>query len=154
MEMKEGACRLGLWFVRVWWTDAAVHRVRFATTGIGGDVPALIRRYCSGQRVDPAHLATPATEGDTTYAAIYRAVREVRYGETQTYGGIAERAGTKPQVVGNALARNPVPLVVPCHRITAKHGIGGFTPSPEIKKMLLDMESRSMRRVKQTEKIG
>ena len=53
-----------------------------------------------------------------------------------TYGEIAGKVSTSPRVVGQAMRRNPTPLVIPCHRIVGKHGIGGFTPSPEIKEAL------------------
>jgi methylated-DNA-[protein]-cysteine S-methyltransferase len=42
------------------------------------------------------------------------------------------------------MARNPTPLVIPCHRITAAHGIGGFSPSIDIKEALLAMEKKNM----------
>jgi methylated-DNA-[protein]-cysteine S-methyltransferase len=77
-------------------------------------------------------------------AVISRAVRKVGYGETATYGEIAEAVGTSPRAVGQAMARNPTPLVIPCHRIVSKNGLGGFTPSVEIKRELLAME-RSVR---------
>jgi methylated-DNA-[protein]-cysteine S-methyltransferase len=44
------------------------------------------------------------------------------------------------------MARNPTPLVIPCHRIVAKSGIGGFTPSVEIKEALLAMERKGLRK--------
>ena len=90
--------------------------------------------------MDLAGIASPADEGDGKTAAIYRAVLRVGYGEVATYGEIAERVGTSPRAVGQAMARNPTPLVIPCHRIIAKHGIGGFTPPIEIKRELLAME--------------
>ncbi|HQC35436.1 MAG TPA: MGMT family protein, partial [Methanoculleus sp.] len=47
-----------------------------------------------------------------------------------------------PRAVGSAMAKNPTPIVVPCHRVVAKTGIGGFTPDPAIKEALLAMERR------------
>ena len=117
-------------------------RVAFQRSGREGPVPQVIRQYLAGQRVDPSVLSTPATESGAPYAAIYRAVQSVPYGKTATYGEIAHRADTYPRVVGLAMARNPTPLVVPCHRIVASHGIGGFTPDIEIKKALLAMEKK------------
>lgn len=145
MEIVGGSCRFGLWFVHVWWSGRTIHRVRFAKTRIPGDVPDLIRQYCSGRRVNPGTLDCIGIQGDTVYSRIYRTVQQVPYGSTSTYGGIAEKVGTSPRVVGQAMARNSTPLVIPCHRITAAHGIGGFTPSPEIKEALLLMEKRESR---------
>jgi methylated-DNA-[protein]-cysteine S-methyltransferase len=146
MEIIEGSCRLGLWFVHVRWNDTAVYQVRFATTGIPGIVPDLIRRYCAGHVVRLSGFKTPATSEDTVYSRIYREVMQVPYGGTSTYGGIAARVNTSPRVVGQAMARNPVPLVIPCHRIVASDGIGGFSSPVEIKEALLLMEKKALRK--------
>jgi methylated-DNA-[protein]-cysteine S-methyltransferase len=81
------------------------------------------------------------------YSRIYRVVRDVPYGKTATYGEIAEKVSTSPRVVGQAMARNPTPLVIPCHRIVAANGIGGFSPSVEIKEALLAMEKKSLHKL-------
>jgi len=57
--------------------------------------------------------------------------------------------GTSPRAVGQAMARNPTPLVVPCHRIVAAHGIGGFSPALEIKELLLGMEKKGIEQGKE-----
>lgn len=147
MALSEGSCRFGLWFVHVHWSGAVVHRVRFATTAIIGPVPPLIRRYCAGQPVDLSPLASiaPETMG-AVYERIYAAVRKVPYGKTATYGEIARRADTGPRVVGQAMARNPTPLVIPCHRVVGARGIGGFSPDIGIKEALLAMEERGVKK--------
>jgi methylated-DNA-[protein]-cysteine S-methyltransferase len=147
MEVVSGSCRFGLWHVHVWWSGTTVHRIRFATTGIPGNVPALIRKYCAGQPVDLLALQSVAIQNDTPYSRIYEAVREVPYGKTATYGEIAGRIGTAPREVVQAMARNPTPLVIPCHRIVAADGIGGFSPSVEIKEALLTMEKKGLRKI-------
>ena len=147
MEIISGSCRFGLWYVQVWWTDAAVQRVRFSPTGLEGEIPALIRKYCGGQPVDCSALDSFALHEESMYSRIYRAVRDVPYGTTATYGEIAEKVSTSPRVVGQAMARNPTPLVIPCHRIVAAHGIGGFSPSVEIKEALLAMERKGLHKL-------
>jgi methylated-DNA-[protein]-cysteine S-methyltransferase len=147
VEIVGGACRLGLWFVHVWWSGTTVHRVRFATTGIPGEVPDLIRQYCAGQVVSLRALNSSAVSDDTVYSRIYRMVQQVPYGSTSTYGKIAGQVGTSPRVVGQAMAHNPTPLVIPCHRILAAHDIGGFSPSIAIKEALLTMEKKGLQRV-------
>jgi len=144
MAVREGSERFHLWVVRVSWEDRVVHRVRFARTGDGGPVPPPLRSYLQGNPVDLSVLRTPAAEGEGVRAAIYRAVRQVRYGEQATYGEIAERVGTSPRVVGQAMAHNPAPLVIPCHRIIGSRGIGGFSPDIEIKVRLLSMEVKGV----------
>ncbi|MGA2161778.1 MAG: MGMT family protein [Methanoregula sp.] len=149
MEVTGGSCRLGLWHVHVWWSADTIHRVRFAPTGIPGPVPAPILKYCAGHAVDLSELATVACEGETISSRIYQAVREVPYGSTATYGKIAVQVGTSPRAVGRAMAHNPTPLVVPCHRIVAANGIGGFSPALEIKELLLALEQKGKKRAGQ-----
>jgi methylated-DNA-[protein]-cysteine S-methyltransferase len=68
----------------------------------------------------------------------------VPYGETSTYGGLAQRIG-KPRsarAVGGALNRNPLPIVLPCHRVVGSTGsLVGYAGGLEIKRALLDLES-------------
>ena len=142
MAILTGSCRFGLWHVHVAWQDDLVYRMRFARAGIEGPVPDEILRYCAGRPADLSSLRSVATGGESTFAAIYRAVRAIPCGETATYGEIAQRVGTVPRAVGSAMARNPTPIVVPCHRVVAKTGVGGFSPDVAIKEALLAMERR------------
>lgn len=71
------------------------------------------------------------------------ATAEIPYGETVSYGEIAKRIGMPgaTQAVGNALGANPVPIVVPCHRVIRSDGsMGWFTGGPHIKRALLRIE--------------
>ncbi len=67
-------------------------------------------------------------------------VRKIDYGKTLTYGDIARKLGTSPRAVGYALKANPAPVIIPCHRVVAKNGIGGFSQGVEIKLELLRLE--------------
>jgi methylated-DNA-[protein]-cysteine S-methyltransferase len=124
-----------------------IYQVRFATTGIPGEVPDTIRQFCAGRPADLSAFDTPALHGNEVYPRIYRAVRRIPYGSTVTYGEIAHEIGTSPRVVGQAMARNTTPLVIPCHRVVAAGGIGGFSPSVEIKEELLAMEKKGVRKL-------
>jgi len=154
MEITSGSCRLGLWYVHVEWSGSTVHRIRFAKTGIPGDVPDMIRKFCAGQRVDLTALDSSVFHEDTVYARVYRAVQKIPYGSTATYGEIAHQVGTSPRVVGQAMARNPTPLVIPCHRVVAAEGIGGFSPAVEIKEGLLAMEKKALRKLQLEKKAN
>lgn len=143
--MNSGSCRFGLWYVHVWWAGYRVSRVRFATTPLPGPVPEAFTRFLAGRAEDFFPLTSIATEGESVYARVYREVQGIFYGHTATYGEIAVRAGTHPRVVGQAMRRNPTPLIIPCHRVVAKSGPGGFTPSPDIKKALHTLERRYAR---------
>jgi methylated-DNA-[protein]-cysteine S-methyltransferase len=154
MEMMSGSCRLGLWYVHVEWSGSTVPRIRFATTGIPGNVPDAIRQFCAGRPVTLSTFDSTAIHEDTVYGRIYRAVQDIPYGSTATYGEIAEMAGTSPRVVGQAMARNPTPLIIPCHRVVAADGIGGFSPSIEIKEELLAMEKKGLRKLQLAKKAN
>ncbi len=143
MEILTGSIRFGLWFVQVSWQGETVYRIAFAKSATPGPTPLVLRQYLSGQKTDPTVLSTPAMEEGSPYAAVYQAVKEIPYGCTATYGEIARLSGTFPRVVGLALARNPTPLVVPCHRVVGARGVGGFTPDIAIKEALLSMEKRA-----------
>jgi len=117
-------------------------------------VPDAIRQFCAGRPVSLSAFDTPALHGDETYPRIYRAVRQIPYGSTSTYGEIAGIAGTHPRVVGQAMARNTAPIVIPCHRVLAADGIGGFSPSVGIKKALLALEQKGLRKLQLEKKAN
>jgi methylated-DNA-[protein]-cysteine S-methyltransferase len=76
---------------------------------------------------------------------VWRAVHAIPSGRTLTYVDIARRLGTAPRPVGGACGANRIPLVIPCHRVVASDGIGGFMharrgPGIEIKRWLLRHE--------------
>jgi methylated-DNA-[protein]-cysteine S-methyltransferase len=111
-------------------------------------VPLSFIRYCGGKEESFQALLSVATSYPTIFGRIYQEVRKVPYGETRTYGEISWQVSTSPRVVGQAMRRNPTPLIIPCHRIVGKHGLGGFTPSPEIKESLILMEKKTKDRRK------
>ncbi len=66
----------------------------------------------------------------------------LRPGEVTTYGDVAKVLGVSPRLVGRLLARNPRPIVVPCHRVVARNGLGGYgLGGPAVKARLLELES-------------
>ena len=90
----------------------------------------LIRRYAEGETIDFSALPLDLDGVDPFRRAIYAAALKLGQGEVVTYGELAERAGFPKMAreTGAALGRNPLPLVVPCHRIVAAGGrIGGFS---------------------------
>lgn len=77
-------------------------------------------------------------------AAVCRAMTEIPWGETRTYGELARRVGRPrgARAVGQACGRNPWPLVVPCHRVVATDGLGGYGGGLALKEALLAWERR------------
>lgn len=89
-------------------------------------------------------------EGATNFEmAVWKTAREIPYGETRSYGWIASnmrRPGSE-RAVGGALGRNPLPIIIPCHRIVRADGsLGGFSAGIEWKRRLLDLEQKFNRR--------
>ncbi len=75
--------------------------------------------------------------------SVWLALREVPYGETRSYRWLAERIGRPKalRAVGRALSKNPIPIVLPCHRIIESDGsIGGYSSGIEKKRRLLNLE--------------
>ena len=83
---------------------------------------------------------------------VWRALRRIPAGKSITYGELAKRLGTSARAVGNACRGNPVPIVVPCHRVVAQHGLGGFSGDRRqgrlvrIKQWLLQAEGVEIRK--------
>ncbi len=72
-------------------------------------------------------------------------LQKIPYGETRTYGEIAKILKTSPRAVGNACRNNPLPIIIPCHRVVAANGIGGYDGARagkllKIKRRLLENE--------------
>ncbi len=66
-------------------------------------------------------------EGTEFQMRVWKALQRIPYGETRTYGDLASQLNSSARAVGNACRRNPIPVVIPCHRVVAKTGIGGFS---------------------------
>lgn len=88
-------------------------------------------RYFAGDRVDFSDVPVDLGPQEPFFARVYDVVRSLGWGETTTYGAVARMLDAGPEYarsVGQAMARNPVPLIVPCHRVMAAGGkIGGFS---------------------------
>jgi len=85
-----------------------------------------------------------APQGTPFQLDVLRALQEVPYGETISYGELAQRIGrpNASRAVGAANARNPLPIVIPCHRVIGSNGnLVGFGGGLEIKRKLLDLET-------------
>lgn len=86
-----------------------------------------------------------APRGTAFQRSVWRAMGEIPYGGTATYGGLAWQLGTAAQAVGQACGANPIPLVIPCHRVLAAGGgLGGYSGGAGLptKQVLLALEAR------------
>jgi len=77
--------------------------------------------------------------------AVWNAIRRIPYGEVRSYGEVAMMAGypRAARAVGTACRKNPVLLLVPCHRVVAADGPGGYGGRPDIKRALLRLEGNT-----------
>ena len=67
-----------------------------------------------------------SVEGTLHQMAVWRAMQQIPRGETRTYGELARSIKSAPRAVGQACGKNPVPIIIPCHRIVGSTGMGGF----------------------------
>jgi methylated-DNA-[protein]-cysteine S-methyltransferase len=85
-----------------------------------------------------------AQTGTAFQQRVWQAITEIPFGKTSTYSEIANKIGAGPRAVANACGANQLPILVPCHRVVAKNGLGGFMQGADgglaIKKWLLKHE--------------
>jgi len=96
-----------------------------------------LRGYFAGKQLPLPRLASPATDFQ---ARLRQALLDIPRGEVRTYGQLAKQLDSSPRAVGQALAANPLPIVVPCHRVVSAHGLGGFSGGTDWKEKLLKFE--------------
>ena len=73
---------------------------------------------------------------------VYQEMQKIPYGKSITYSDLAGKVGNPKafRAVGTACGKNPLPLIIPCHRVKAQSGLGGFTGGLDIKRFLLNLE--------------
>lgn len=129
-------------------THMAFGRERFAgsekAVAITNQAATELMQYFAGKR---RSFDIPlAPQGSDFQKAVWQALLDIPYGQTSTYGDIAQAIG-KPQAaraVGGANNKNPLPIFIPCHRVVGAHGnLVGYAYGLPIKKFLLDLESGS-----------
>jgi len=157
-------------FCAIAWTDAGVARFHLPTSTAEATEHSLLRRlidaepgtppaevsavidaakrYFAGDTVDFSSVSLDLDGQDEFFSRIYAAARRVGWGQTTTYGSLAKELGAGPEAaraVGQAMAKNPVPLIIPCHRVLAAGGkLGGFSApgGSATKQRMLEMEGR------------
>jgi len=96
-----------------------------------------LRAYFRGKHLTPPDIS-PAKSA--FQASLRQALLGVQFGEIRTYGELAKELNSSPRAVGQALGANPFPILIPCHRIVAANGLGGFAEGPTWKRKLLAWE--------------
>ena len=112
------------------------------------DLKERLKVYLTGRKVafpDKLDLS-----GATAFQrAVWKVTRLIPYGETRSYAWVAEqiKMPAAARAVGQALARNPLPIIIPCHRVVASHGkLGGYNGGVDMKKRLLQLEGAARTR--------
>lgn len=129
----------------------AVTAVRWTTADERSDTPCDSRVLAEAARQLERYFARRLTRFELPLAArgtafqhrVWTLMREIPYGGTATYGGMAMALGSGPRAVGMACGRNPIPIIVPCHRVLASGGReGGFSGGRGLptKRQLLALE--------------
>jgi methylated-DNA-[protein]-cysteine S-methyltransferase len=110
-----------------------------------GRAVKLIQRYFSGERV-LFDLPLDLRYHTAFQQAVWNATAEIPFGETRSYGWVAKKIKhpKAARAVGQALGANPIPIIIPCHRVIGATGrLGGFSTGLEMKKRLLALETKS-----------
>ncbi|UCD24415.1 MAG: methylated-DNA--[protein]-cysteine S-methyltransferase [Gemmatimonadota bacterium] len=129
--------------------DRAVTRIELNRRGSRspeGRFEQLVARelgqYLAGERTQFTFAIS--TEGSAFYRRVWHELGRIPYGHTISYGELARRVG-KPKAaraVGTANGKNPIPIVIPCHRVVAAGGkLGGYGGGLPLKRRLLDLEA-------------
>ncbi|TLG13972.1 methylated-DNA--[protein]-cysteine S-methyltransferase [Nocardia cyriacigeorgica] len=113
--------------------------------GVIAEAIAGIRAHLDGDLDDLRWITLDTSTIPQFHRSVYETTREIDPGHTLSYGEVAERVGAAgaAQAVGQALGRNPIPLIIPCHRVlAADHGLHGFSAPGGIdtKQRLLQIE--------------
>jgi methylated-DNA-[protein]-cysteine S-methyltransferase len=105
-----------------------------------------LRAYFAGER--QTFDLPLAPRGTVFQKRVYAAMSAIEYGATRTYGDIAHELNSAARAVGRACGSNPIPIIIPCHRVLAASGrLGGYSGSggTRTKQTLLSLESREFR---------
>jgi len=114
--------------------DASAEQINHAADPVSEWLTAFFER----RSLPLPPLSAPAT---SFQASMREALLMIPPGEIRTYGELANTLHTAPRALGQALGANPLPILIPCHRVVAAHGIGGFACGVAWKKKLLAFES-------------
>ena len=133
MELTDLSCvvETALGPLSVFERDGAIVRLRFGREG-GSDDTALLREaarqlqdYTAGRRRDFDLPLAP--EGGSFETRVWQALVAIPFGTTRTYGALAKELKGEARAVGQACGANPIPVIIPCHRVLSAAGSGGFS---------------------------
>jgi methylated-DNA-[protein]-cysteine S-methyltransferase len=117
--------------------DGALVSVRWSPERAANGSPLLaeaarqLDAYFAGSLTDFDLPLRPA--GSAFEQSVWMQMQKIPYGRTRCYGDLADAIASAPRAVGGACGKNPIPIVIPCHRVLAKTGLGGYSGSGGLK---------------------
>jgi methylated-DNA-[protein]-cysteine S-methyltransferase len=126
-------------------TDADKERLPYESSEISTHAALLLQRYFQGERTDFSDIPLDISSLAPFRQKVLCMIRTLAFGEIRSYGQVAELCGSPraARAVGGALAANPIPVIIPCHRVVASTGrLTGFSAPGGVlaKKVLLQLE--------------
>jgi len=101
------------------------HNDHMLRNGVIPEVVGQITAYFDNPQFD---FSLPlATQGTSFQQSVWQALRNIPYGEAWPYGKVAKYLGSSPRAIGGACRANPIPIVIPCHRVVGSDSLGGFS---------------------------
>ncbi len=145
LSSEKGLCYIGLSrqsdggienFIKKWFPDAIIRN----GGAVNKEAARQIKAYFNGRLRKFTVKLDLHVKG--FYGKVLQKVRAIPYGKTRTYGEIAAALGNPgaARAVGGANRSNPIPIIIPCHRVVAANGLGGYSGGPDIKAKLLEHE--------------
>ncbi len=121
--------------------ESAPAAIRGSVSGATEAAVSQLAEYFSGNRRTFTVTLDPLI-GTEFQRDVWAALRAIPFGETRTYGDVAVQSGHPgaQRAVGQANGANPWPIIVPCHRVVASTGLGGYAGGLEVKRFLLELE--------------
>ena len=101
-----------------------------------------LKKYFEGEVVDFNRYKVNLARFSDFERKVFNETRNIPYGKTVTYSEIAKHIKNEKayRAVGGALKKNPLPIVIPCHRVVGKYNMGGYAPGKDIKLKLIELE--------------
>ena len=141
---SDGKHIVGLWLDGQKYFAAGYRDMAPAQLPIFDQAKAWLARYFQGEAPSPAELPL-APQGSEFQKKVWSLLLQIPYGQTTSYGALAKGLGCKSaQAVGGAVGRNPISILIPCHRVLGANGsLTGYAGGIENKIFLLELEKRS-----------
>ena len=137
----EGEVLTGLWLEGQRYFGGPAHLVRRGEAPVFLAARHWLERYFAGE--DPGPPPALAPEGTAFQRRVWSLLGGIPWGRTVTYGALARQLGSAPRAVGSAVGRNPISILIPCHRVLGADGsLTGYAGGVERKRWLLEHEMK------------